>query len=171
MADISKFNDWLQVVGMFGVIASLIFVGLQMRQSHEIALSNTYQSRSDATVEAMMATTSSPELLAAISKTYRGRSDELKMSEAIALEHYLGANVTMFENNYRQYELGFLSEDHWQRNFRELRCTLGPPLHRKMIMNWQFRESFMKLMREIIDEFEESAGDCWTADWLISVQN
>jgi hypothetical protein len=42
MADMSKINDWLQVVGMFGVIASLIFVGLQMKQAHEIALSNTY---------------------------------------------------------------------------------------------------------------------------------
>jgi hypothetical protein len=85
MADMSKINDWLQVVGMFGVIASLIFVGLQMKQAHEIALSNTYQSRSDATVDAMMATTSSPELLAAISKVYEGRSDELEILEAVAL--------------------------------------------------------------------------------------
>ena len=59
MADLSKINEWLQVVGIFGVLASLIFVGLQMKQAHEIALSNTYQSRSDATVDAMMAVTGS----------------------------------------------------------------------------------------------------------------
>jgi hypothetical protein len=41
----SKINDWLQVVGLFGVIASLVFVGLQMRQDREIALSEAYQDR------------------------------------------------------------------------------------------------------------------------------
>ena len=29
---------WIQLLGMIGVIASLVFVGLQMRQSQEIAL-------------------------------------------------------------------------------------------------------------------------------------
>jgi hypothetical protein len=42
MLDAAKISDWLQVIGMFGVIASLVFVGLQMKQTQEIALSNTY---------------------------------------------------------------------------------------------------------------------------------
>lgn len=32
-----KLNDWLQVIGLFGVIASLIFVGIQVRQTQVIA--------------------------------------------------------------------------------------------------------------------------------------
>jgi hypothetical protein len=96
----SKINDWLQVVGMFGVIASLIFVGLQMKQTHQIALSEIYQSRSDASASMSMSTASSPELLSALSKIYSGRSAELTMPEAVAFEHYLGANLTMFENNH-----------------------------------------------------------------------
>lgn len=35
--DSSKLNDWIQGVGIFAVVASLIFVGLQMRQEQEIA--------------------------------------------------------------------------------------------------------------------------------------
>jgi hypothetical protein len=31
-----KVNDWLQIVGMFGIIASLIFVGVQVRQTQAI---------------------------------------------------------------------------------------------------------------------------------------
>jgi hypothetical protein len=34
-----KMRDWLQLVGMAAVVASLVFVGLQIRQSDEIALS------------------------------------------------------------------------------------------------------------------------------------
>ena len=47
--DTAKLNDWMQVVGMFALVASIVFVGLQMRQSHEIALANQYQARAEAT--------------------------------------------------------------------------------------------------------------------------
>ncbi len=36
--DSAKLNDWMQVLGMFAIVASLIFVGLQMKQSRDIAL-------------------------------------------------------------------------------------------------------------------------------------
>ncbi len=35
--DSAKLNDWMQVLGMFAIVASLIFVGLQMKQSRDIA--------------------------------------------------------------------------------------------------------------------------------------
>jgi len=34
--DSSKLNDWLQVIGIFALVASLIFVGFQMKQTQEI---------------------------------------------------------------------------------------------------------------------------------------
>jgi len=35
--DSAKLNDWMQVVGIFALVASLVFVGLQMKQTQEIA--------------------------------------------------------------------------------------------------------------------------------------
>ena len=35
--DSAKLNDGLQILGMLGIIASLVFVGLQLRQTDEIA--------------------------------------------------------------------------------------------------------------------------------------
>ena len=35
--DTAKLNDWMQVIGIFAVVASLIFVGLQLRQADEVA--------------------------------------------------------------------------------------------------------------------------------------
>lgn len=35
--DTAKLNDWMQVVGIFALVASLIFVGLQLNQEREIA--------------------------------------------------------------------------------------------------------------------------------------
>jgi hypothetical protein len=37
--DSAKLNDWMQVFGIFAVVASLIFVGMQMRLDREIGLS------------------------------------------------------------------------------------------------------------------------------------
>ena len=37
--DSAKLNDWMQVVGIFALVASLVFVGLQMRQARDVAIS------------------------------------------------------------------------------------------------------------------------------------
>lgn len=49
--DLAKLNDWMQVLGIFALVASLIFVGLQMKQGHEIALAGQFQERSATAVE------------------------------------------------------------------------------------------------------------------------
>jgi hypothetical protein len=41
----TKLNDWLEIVGIFAVVASLIFVGLELRQTHLIAMAQAYQER------------------------------------------------------------------------------------------------------------------------------
>jgi hypothetical protein len=45
--DSTKLNDWMQVIGIFAVVASLIFVGLQLRQDQAIAVSESYSSATD----------------------------------------------------------------------------------------------------------------------------
>jgi hypothetical protein len=165
MVDTSRINEWLQVVGMFGVIGSLIFVGLQMKQTQQIALSGTYQSRSNATVDSLVAVIGSPEFLSANAKIYKNKSDELTMQEAIAWEYYLGAEMTLFENNHQQYELGFLSEEHWQRNVAELSCKFELPLNRKLMASWFYRESFMNVIEEAIKRASENRTGCWDTEW------
>jgi hypothetical protein len=49
-----KFNDWIQVIAIFALVGSLIFVGLQMRQTQAIAISAAYQARASQTTELIM---------------------------------------------------------------------------------------------------------------------
>ena len=63
-----KSTNWkhiAELVGIAAIVASLVFVGLQMRQSREIALSQSYQSRADMSVDMFMSIYGSPELLPA----------------------------------------------------------------------------------------------------------
>ena len=43
--DAQKLNDWMQVIGIFSVVVSLIFVGFQLKQSQDIAVAGQNQER------------------------------------------------------------------------------------------------------------------------------
>ena len=47
MSSISKLNSFLQTIGAIGIIASLIFVGIELRQTQKIALNSQNQSRTE----------------------------------------------------------------------------------------------------------------------------
>jgi hypothetical protein len=70
----------MQVIGIFAVVLSLIFVGIQLRQDHATALSGTSQSGASNYVELQIAIAEHAESL---SKSNRG--DDLTESEFTAL--------------------------------------------------------------------------------------
>ena len=160
-----KINDWLQIAGLAGVIGSLIFVGLQLKQGQEIAFSNNYQSRTASTVATNVGAMSSPEFLSGMAKVYANSPSELTMPEAIAVELYIGTTMTLFENNHLQYQAGFLNEEHWQRSLDEMRCTLTVPLFREIVMGWSFRESFEAVISDIVNGISDEAINCYTSGW------
>lgn len=160
-----KLNDWLQIVGLFGVIGSLIFVGLQLRQTQAIALSETYQNRTATSVVANVGLMSSPAALSGVSKIYRNEFDQLTMPEAVALEQLIGNSLTMLENNQLQLHQGFLSEEHWQRNMDELNCILTVPLFREIATGWDFRDSFEQVVSDTLQKMPPDAENCWTYHW------
>ena len=52
MSSISKLNSFLQTIGAIGIIASLIFVGIELRQTQKIALNSQNQSRTETLIRA-----------------------------------------------------------------------------------------------------------------------
>ena len=38
-------DTWIQLIGMLGVLAGLVFVGLELQQSQQIAMANAIQGR------------------------------------------------------------------------------------------------------------------------------
>ena len=49
--DSAKLGDWIQIIGIFAVVASLVFVGLQLKQSQEIAVAAQYHNRAALAIE------------------------------------------------------------------------------------------------------------------------
>jgi len=163
-------NDWLQIVGLSGVIGSLVFVGLQLKQTQAIALSENYQNRLAAGVDLNVGLINSADFLSGVSKVYRDSASELTMQEAVALEWYFGSDLMIVENNHLQYQSGFLPQEHWQRNLRDLECALTVPLFRETALSWDFRDSFRQVLSEVIRNIPANAENCWKSDWDFPMQ-
>jgi|TARA_B110000091_G_scaffold136937_1_gene146483 hypothetical protein len=47
-------DTWIQLLGMFSVVAGLEFVGLEMRQTQRIAIANLVQARAEQTTDRVL---------------------------------------------------------------------------------------------------------------------
>lgn len=74
----AKLHDWLEIVGIFAVVASLLFVGLQMRQTQTIAQTEMDWNNMMAEMQSRSAIYEHPDIWA------RGNAgDKLNSSEAV----------------------------------------------------------------------------------------
>jgi hypothetical protein len=151
-----KISDWLQIVGLFGVIASLLFVSLQMKQTQEIALSAAYQARSDSSLEIRMAPLESEHLLSALTKIRMGQVDALTPIEITAKNHWLGSELIYVENVHYQYISGFVSDEQWNTNFEELKMIFSDPEMREAVdrIGPVMRESYFSEIKKAIAELD-----------------
>ena len=121
--DSTKLNDWMQVVGIFALVASLIFVGLQMRQDHEIAKVMMYQERASSVAEVFIAAAASPEAMAAATKSAFGDPNQeilmngwagpITAQDMVLGTFQVNAFLALADNSHFQYQEGFLPRDHW----------------------------------------------------------
>ena len=106
-------NRIVNLIGILGVIGSLIFVGMELRQSQRVALAAQQQARTSAIID----------IIASFSEANSPASWPSFVTEDFQLHtddnRHLGENATyqlwmLYENDYLQYELGLMDEDIWQ---------------------------------------------------------
>ena len=105
---------WIQLVGMISIVASLIFVGLEMRQSHQFALAAQQQARMEVFVGAV--NTMSETGVSFQDLQINGSSEENK----IEWENFLHQLWWVHENDFLQYNLGLMDESIWEAKFRAI---------------------------------------------------
>ena len=140
-----RFTDWIQIAGLFAVVGSLVFVGMQMRQTHEIASATLYQMRSDGAQQLMAAWLESEVLsdVEAKASAQRELSDYENLIRSVVVLMFFN----QFENSHYLYERGFLSEEHWASDLSAIRFYMGDQEHWREIWDQQkqiFRASFVK---------------------------
>ncbi len=168
--DSAKLNDWMQVAGIFALVGSLIFVGLQMRQEHEIARVMIYQERASSVAEAYIAAASSPEAMAATTKsrfgdpnqeiTMDGWAGPVTSQDMVLGAFQASAFMALADNSHFQYQEGFLPQDHWMSVRSTVKTSAATsPFLRFHIENSldQYRPAFREELIAIISEIDLEA--------------
>lgn len=142
-----KVSDWLQLLGFGGLIASLVFVGLELRQSREIAIADVYQQRAAMLIDVHSITLSSELLYDMYNRMQAG--EPLNAGDQLLLSTALTPIFTYWENNHFQYEMGLLSEEQWLSSRNALKAVVQRPEVRAW---WQSeRKEMRKTFTDVVD--------------------
>ena len=128
-----------EIVGALGVIASLIYLAVQIRQNthameegRRLALAQTYQLRADA-LQQMLVTAADSHIGAIIVKLSAdgypediGALDRLTPEDRGRFRLWQIAQQTHWDNLHFQYQQGFLDEEYFSDSFRERTVRLAP---------------------------------------------
>ena len=150
--DRAKINEWLQAVGLFGVIASLIFVGLEIQQSRQIAIADIYQQRAALVIQVQMSGYAPEQYRDVRNKALSGET--LTAADSNLIFSRLNSWFSYWENNHFQYQIGLLGAEQWAASQNALRSTVAFP----EFEGWwarersSWRESFAQEVDEIYAE-------------------
>jgi hypothetical protein len=152
--DSAKLNDWMQVIGIFALVASLLFVGLQMKQSQEIALAAQYQARAEAAQNMFMTMQESGISMRSIQKPLNEKTPE----ELAAAYNVAVWGWTQYDNHYYQYNAGFLDDEAWDGLSLRIRDLYN---NCDLRIAWEFgrryhRSSFVVYVESLDDNCEKT---------------
>tara|TARA_B100000614_G_scaffold156649_1_gene138669 strand:+ start:119 stop:625 length:507 start_codon:yes stop_codon:yes gene_type:complete len=105
MSGMNKLNNYLQTIGAIGIIASLIFVGMELRQTQKIALNSQNQSRTETLIrsaEFMYENGLSPHDM------ILGNIEE---KDRDLLATYKHMAWWIYNNDFTQYKSGLMQKD------------------------------------------------------------
>ena len=158
-----------ELLGAVGVIASLVYLATQIRQSREQMSQNTralragsYQQGSDTLQEAVMTAWNGPALEEAVQLGLRDSGD-LSEEDAYRFNHWMTNMLLGYENVHYQYRAGMLDEDRWRLRRSQLGITFSNPATASW---WEktpkkvemFGPEFVALVEEILGEEAEDEG-------------
>ena len=101
-----------ELMGALGVIASLLFVALQVRQNSKVVAANTFQAISSTSSDAAFRMAENPQLAVIIRKSITEPSG-LNEEERTRAEVWMRGLFRNYENYYYQYTRGHLEVDIW----------------------------------------------------------
>ena len=115
-------QDLIQLLGMVGIIGSLIFVGLEMRQSQRIALAGQQALRTQFFLDGVDALSEPQKSVQTITEMLTGDIPVTQDYEWV-IENNMHRNWWIYENDFVQYNLGLMDENVWQAKLNGMAIT------------------------------------------------
>ena len=115
-----------QVLGAIGVIASMIYIGVQIRNNARSVRAATYQQLSGQFISHWLALAGNVEL---VDIALRGGDDfdSLTRIEKARMRFVLLGYIRQYQNAYFQHQIGTLKEDDWKSITGDMEAVLSLP--------------------------------------------
>ena len=107
-----SFDTWIQLFGMTGVLGGLVFVGLEMQQTQNIAIAGQQQGRAEITNNFLNSFIESGLDFQTVYFQQEPNPD--LTTEDIAFRNSMHVSWFLYENDFYQYTQGLMDESTWQ---------------------------------------------------------
>ncbi len=146
-------QDLIQLLGMVGIIGSLIFVGLEMKQSQSIALAGQQALRTQFFLDGVDALSEPEKSNQTIMEMLTGTMPVTEEYEWV-VENNMHRLWWIYENDFVQYSLGLMDENIWQAKLNAMEFVYNSCLSRHV---FDFRKSLLDArLVSIIEDFPDA---------------
>ena len=150
----SNWKDSVELIGIVAIVASLIALVMELRQTQSALLAETYQARAIDAIGELLSVSGGEYLIPILAATNEGADFDavanLGAGDRLRLAKYLQARMIDWDNEHYQYQNGYLNADffettttrsirQWAPRWRAIGLTEG-------------REGFRAYVDEVLSE-------------------
>ena len=117
----ARMNAFIQLFGILGIIGSLLFVGLEMRQSQRIALAAQQQSRLEVWSE--MTNVYTERGLSIFEMINLLNLEPYDGNYELAAHNWLFQRILIFESDFVQYRAGLMERPVWEAKLQGIQSV------------------------------------------------
>ena len=146
--NVERVNKWLMLAANIGVIASIIFLGLEIRQNTDALYSQSRQAILNSAQLEIFEIMNNTEIVTNVIK-----SGQLTQDELLKIHFFLSAAVRAREYSWLQYQNQIIDEEQWNTELNVLGIILSANRTRKWwstVGRDQFNPNFSKFVNEYL---------------------
>jgi len=147
---LSSFNEQLTLLANLGVIAGIVFLGIEINQNSKMMATQT---RTDIALSVMhvIEAQRNPGVVEANRKLAAG--EELEFEDTYYLGNLARTTLRTWENTYYQYQNGLFSDSEFQADFSVWELSMPNP---HMSQSWEREKlTYSPEFRKIMDQISE----------------
>ena len=155
----NRIKSVVEAVGVIAVVSSLIFVGLQIKQTSDIAISQQYNERLAVSTDFWNAQLEHDIIMDRFGSrivgnrtSIPGLDQSISAGDVGRLWIYYARQLFIYDNLHLQYELGFLAESSWDAYRPLLGSLLRDPFAQFVYNNSSWRQTFSELCDTLISQ-------------------
>ncbi len=149
----TNWKDIAELIGITAIVVSLMALVLELRQTHSALVAATYQARAFQAIEHNTALQESERMLPLLARTTMDgqiRLNSLTPEEWLRLRVFFASRSIDADNEYFQYESGYLDQDYYE-NSLVLDVRTNAP-HWRALGIGENRPSFGKFVDQVLAE-------------------